>query len=358
MTAGQSLADGAVGIALLHLETGRWEAAYRALEQAVADGVSIAGGASLYYGAPALAFVLAGSDHPGVARAQAVAAAGTATVTRQRLVAAHRRIDQRGQPRYAEFDLIRGLTGLGVALRRIGDVDLLRDVLVYLVRLTEPIGGLPGWWCPTGPNHEQPSPIGGHSNHGIAHGITGPLALLSLALNDGVTVDGHTEAITRICQWLDTWEQRTGGGAWWPQIITLDDLRRGEPSQPCPLRPSWCYGTPGIARAQQLTARALEDTARQHNAETVFTGCVNDPAQTARLIDRGLCHGTAGLLAAGHRIAADALSPIPITPLLRLHQQATTAADEPAGFLDGSAGAALATAGTVTTSWDACLLLC
>jgi hypothetical protein len=136
MTAGQSLAEGAAGIALLHLETGAWQAAYAALEQAVADGVSVADGASLYYGAPALAFVLAASDQSGLARAKAVAAAGTAIVTRQRLQAAHRRIDQRQRPEYAEFDLIRGLTGLGVTLRRTGNLDLLEEVLTYLVRLT------------------------------------------------------------------------------------------------------------------------------------------------------------------------------------------------------------------------------
>ncbi|MGH3803304.1 MAG: lanthionine synthetase LanC family protein, partial [Pseudonocardiaceae bacterium] len=154
------------------------------------------------------------------------------------------------------------------------------------------------------------------------------------------------------------WERQSDGGAWWPEIITLDELRRGDTSQPGPLRPSWCYGTPGVARAQQLAARALGDATRQHNAEAAFTGCVNDPQQMSRLIDRSLCHGTAGLLAAARRIAADALTPIPLTPLLRLHQQATAAADEPAGFLDGSAGAALAAAATTATSWDACLLLC
>ena len=360
MTAGQSLADGAAGIALLHLEYGRWDAAYAALEEAAADGVSIADGASLYYGAPALATVLAGSDHPSLTQARAVATAGTATVTRRQLEAAHRRIDQHRQPpHYAEFDLIRGLTGLGVALRRIGDVKLLRDVLVYLVRLTEPIGGLPGWWCPTSPTHEQPPPIGGHSNHGIAHGVTGPLALLALTLTDGVTVDGHTEAIGRICEWLDAWAQRTDGGStWWPQTMTLDDLHRGEPSQRGPLRPSWCYGTPGIARAQQLAARALGDSTRQRQAEAAFVACVNDPAQTARLSDRSLCHGTAGVLATGRRIAGDALTPIPLISLQRLHQHATAATDEPAGVLDGTAGAALAASGTTTTSWEACLLLC
>jgi len=48
VTAGQSLAEGTAGIALLHLETGNRAAAHAALEQAVADGVSVAASASLY----------------------------------------------------------------------------------------------------------------------------------------------------------------------------------------------------------------------------------------------------------------------------------------------------------------------
>ncbi|EIV91313.1 lanthionine synthetase C family protein [Frankia sp. QA3] len=357
MTAGQSLAEGAAGIALLHLETGDWQAAYAALEQAVADGVSAAEPASLYWGAPALAFVLAASDQPGLARAKATAAAGTATVTRHRLDAAHRRIDRRQRPPYAEYDLIRGLTGLGVTLRRTGDLDLLRDVLTYLVRLTDPINGLPGWWCLHGPHRNQPLP-GGHGNHGVAHGIAGPLALLALTHLDGVHVDGQTEAITRIVRWLDSWQRHAReGAAWWPQTVTLSDLECAEPAQTGPLRPSWCYGTPGIARAQQLAARALGDTTRQHNAETAFVACITDPMQLGRLVDRGLCHGTAGLLTAARRITADALIPISIGPLAHLHQHTMPATTEPAGFLDGAAGVDLVAAGTAT-SWDACLLLC
>lgn len=355
MTAGQSLADGAAGIALFRFETGSWQAGRAALEQAVAHGASIADGASLYYGAPALAFVLASSSQPCLARAHAIAAEGTAIVTRHRLETAHRRIDRHERPHYTEYDLIGGLTGLAVVLRRVGDLDLLREVLLYLVRLTEPLGGLPGWWCRSGPDRNQPGPAGGHSNHGVAHGVTGTLALLALTLNDGITVDGHVQAITRICQWLDTWQQQADG-TWWPQTVTLDDLRRGRPGQRGPLRPSWCYGTPGIARAQQLAARALHDTSRRYLAEAAFSACASDPAQTGRLTSRGLCHGTAGLLAAGRRIAADALTPIPVTPLLRLHQQAAIPDGEPAGLLDGSAGAALASTPAMT-SWDACLLL-
>jgi hypothetical protein len=357
MTTGQSLAEGAAGIALLHLENGDWPRARTELEAAVAGGVSVGRGASLYYGAPALAFVLGASDQPGLTRAKAVAAAGTATVTRHRLEMAHRRIDQRRRPLYSEFDLIRGLTGLGVALRRIGDLDLLREVLLYLVRLTEPIEGLPGWWTPTSPRRDRPSPAGGHSNHGMAHGVTGPLALLALTLIDGIEVDGQPAAITLICGWLDHWKQHPDGGAWWPETITRPELDRGDTSQPGPQRPSWCYGTPGIARAQQLAARALDDTGRQRTAETAFSACLNDPHQMKRLTSRGLCHGTGGLLTTARRIAADTLTPISLAPPLLRHHQASVSLDEPPGLLDGAAGADLADAGT-TTSWDACLLLC
>lgn len=358
MSKAQNLAEGSVGIALLHLETGDWETAYAALQESVSTGVSVAVHASLYYGVPALAFALAGSDRAGLTRAKAITTAGTETVTRRRLEAAHRRIDQRRRPPYAEFDLIRGLTGLGVALRRIGAHDQLREVLTYLVRLTEPLDGLPGWWCPTGPNRKSPGPTGGHGNLGMAHGITGPLALMALALNDGIQADGQPAAVARICQWLDHWERRTSGGhAWWPETVTLDELRSGATRQPGPLRPSWCYGTPGIARAQQLAARALGDPARQRKAETAFAACVNDPEQMARLTSRGLCHGTGGLLSAGRRIAADAITPPPVARLLDLHRRTAASPDEPPGFLDGTAGAELAATG-IATSWDACLLLC
>ncbi|ABD13347.1 hypothetical protein Francci3_3997 [Frankia casuarinae] len=177
-------------------------------------------------------------------------------------------------------------------------------------------------------------------------------------LSDGIKVDGQTEAITRICWWLDAWEQqKPGGGSWWPQIVTLTDLDRGTTSQLGPLRPSWCYGTPGIARSQQLAARALHEPARQRRAETAFLDCLNDPTQLSRLTDRSLCHGTGGLLATARNIAADALTPISLTQPQLLHQPAAAEDDEPPGFLVGSAGADLATTATTTTSWDACLLL-
>jgi hypothetical protein len=374
----QALAGGAAGIALLHIERARaghgdWATAHAWLSAAARDHLSAGPNAGLFFGAPTLAFVThAAADRPGkLTRALADLDASTAALTRRRLDAAHARIDRGQRPALAEFDLIRGLAGLGAHhLRRNPHHDITRAVLSYLVRLTEPppsrADGLPGWWtdiAPTG--HLSPDFSAGHGNVGMSHGIAGPLALLSLAMRRGVVVDGHPDAVARICTWLDAWQQEHPAGPWWPGIITLEDVRAGEVRQSSRGRPSWCYGTPGLARALQLAGLATGDTARQRTAESAMLGCLTDPAQLARITDSGLCHGTAGLLQTAWRMAADARTPdiAAVLPCLaaRLLTQ-LRAAPENAEFLDGRAGAALAlnTAGTDAAPlarWDACLLL-
>src|SRR5439155_8752570 len=127
----------------------------------------------------------------------------------------------------------------------------LGEVLSYLVRLTQPVTidddtVLPGWWTGNAPN-DEPSPDwpGGHGNLGIAHGVAGPLALLSLAARDGIEVAGQREAIERICEWLDHWRTGTGTQAWWPELVSRREHEAGTSTQAGPGRPSWCYGTPG-----------------------------------------------------------------------------------------------------------------
>ncbi|HEX8866468.1 MAG TPA: lanthionine synthetase C family protein [Lentzea sp.] len=364
MSTGQSLSGGAAGIVLLRLEqahtgTAGWEPAHSALLQATVDPVTSAVDAGLYYGAPALSFVLhTAGDRPGLRHARQIVDTATAAITRKRLAEAHDRIDRHRRPAITEYDLISGLTGLGVAARRSGNHDLLRQILEYLVRLTEPLDGLPGWWTLHSHQRNKPAPAGGHSNHGMAHGITGPLTLLALAHLDGVHVAGQTVAMARICGWLDTWEQHHDGRhRWWPKTITLAELDSATPFQTGPHQPSWCYGTPGITRALHAAARAMDDHLRQQTAEQALSDCLADPAQLGRLTDRNLCHGTGGLLITARRIAADARGRVDLASALACHRHTPAPVDEPPGFLAGAAGATLADLPTTVTSWDACLLL-
>jgi hypothetical protein len=373
----QSLSRGAAGIALLHVEralvgTGNWETAHAWLSAAVRDDIDAGFDASLLFGAPALAFAVHAAAESGrYARACAALRAGVEALTRQRLAQAHARIDRSDRPPLREFDSFHGLTGIGIYLLASNPCsDLMHDVLAYLVRLSQPLPrereGLPGWWSTLAPTGKlSPAFPGGHGNVGIAHGISGPLALLSLSMRRGVVIDGHTDAIGRICAWLDTWRREHPSGSRWPEKITLDAMHRQQCKHTVPLRPSWCYGTPGIARAQQLAAIATGDIARQQMAEAALLGCLSDPAQLARVTDGGLCHGAAGLFQTIWRAAADAT-----TPALRAHLpfllgillDRYEASGESPSLLSGDAGVALAlqTAATDTapaSGWDACLLL-
>jgi hypothetical protein len=374
----QSLAGGVAGISLLHIERARsghgdWATVRSWLSAAAREPLSAGANANLFFGVPTLSFVThAAADQPGMyARTLADLDTATLTLTRRRLDATHARIDNGDRPLLAEFDLIRGLAGLGAYhLHRHPDHDITRAVLTYLVRLTEPLPGrddsLPGWWTDVSPNGDaSPDLPGGHGNLGMSHGIAAPLALLALALLEGIVVDGHAEAISRISAWLDTWQQHDSAGPWWPGFITLDQARAGRVDTTSQQRPSWCYGSAGMARAQQLAALATGHTDRQHAAEAAMVGCLRDPAQLDRLTDSGLCHGTAGLLQATWRMSHDARSPELATEVPALTDRLLAelhAASDDVEFLDGLAGIALAlhTVGTdivPSGPWDACLLL-
>ncbi|WP_328990287.1 lanthionine synthetase C family protein [Kribbella sp. NBC_01245] len=392
----QSLAGGAVGAALLDIERaatghGTWQTAHQALAVASSGGITSTQQTHLYYGAPAFAFAITGAHqhHPGSYRdALAMLDEMVSTIVQARLAAAHARIDARQLPALSEFDTIRGLAGLGAhLLRRDHRQPLLRDVLAYLVRLTQPIHDdgdeLPGWWTHLDPGgNPSPDYPGGHANTGMAHGIGGPLALLALAANRGFTVPGHHEAIARIRDWLDRWQQTTDTGpcwnrtettsTWWPYWITRTELRTGRLQQRGPQRPSWCYGTPGLGRAQQLAAIATRDAAWKHAAETALVDALTDSHQVALLTDNSLCHGLAGAAYIARLAAADSTSP----QLARVADQLAAAADRrrtprpdttapldtPQGFLEGTAGTALALRAHLLqaaprTSWDSSLLI-
>ncbi|ASU81102.1 hypothetical protein CDG81_13590 [Actinopolyspora erythraea] len=314
----------------------------------------------MFEGAPAVAFTLAAIEPT---HALATVDGHIETITRVRLATAHRRIDHGDLPEKGEYDLMAGLTGLGVYLLRCyGEGPLLRDVLAYLVRLTEPRpDGLPGWWAAHGPTGAEPAWHGGHGNLSISHGIAGPLALLAQTHRRGIQVAEQSHAMHRILGWLDQWFDRTG--MWWPGAISRSEQDTGEAPRETP-RPSWCYGTPGIARAQQLAGLALGDTHRQRFAETTLAACLADGHQIGKLTDVGLCHGWAGLLHTTWRMSQHDVRLRAYLPRLidRVTERLAQQPPVDSGLLTGATGAQLAlhtatTDQTPVTRWDACLLL-
>ncbi|MGY0231403.1 lanthionine synthetase C family protein [Longispora urticae] len=372
----QSLSRGAAGVAILHgvrAQTGHgdWEPVKTWLARATAQDLNGGDLAGLWAGVPAVAHAIGVAAPGALMKTRAVLDEAVVRITERRLASAHARLAARARPRFREFDVVHGLTGLGAhLLQRNPDGELVRRVLAYLVLLTEPVDAddaqgrlAPGWWTAESPTR-HPDTFGGHADFGMAHGIGGPLSLLALSYRAGITVDGQVEAIGQICSWLDTWRQPGVTGPWWPERLTWPELRAGRPDATGPARPSWCYGTPGLARAQQLAGIALHDPGRQQAAEDALTRCLADQVQLDRIIDPALCHGWAGLAATVWYAAADARSTGLAAHLPRvlceLVRHATDSTPTRSGLIEGRAGVALVlhTFATGTTApWATSLLL-
>lgn len=375
----QSLAEGAAGTALLHIENARriggsWQTAHRWITTAAQGDISAADTAGLYLGAPAIGFLL--TTVPPHLQHLYTPARDTlhqhiTDLAHRRTEAALARIRSGELPAFAEYDLFYGLTGIGAYLLRAEpEGTALARILNYLVALTRPHAphgrGLPGWWVRHDPvRGDSPQFPGGHANLGAAHGITGPLLLLAQALRRGITVPGHRDAMWTICEHLDTWAQDGPSGPWWPEHLSRRDLDRGHPGHRAPHRPSWCYGTTGIARAGQLAGLALHNDGLQAFYEDALYRALTDPAQLGQITDTSLCHGWAGVYQTALRAAADAHGPrLHALPVLLGHALVAHArpGNPAAGLLTGDTGTALALTTLAspkapTTGWDTCLLI-
>lgn len=376
---GQCLFSGAAGVLLLHVErASRGRSTWATVEQwatVVCRDPLYAhpDTCGLFRGVPAVTFALHQSAVPDHQQALSHLDRQLVSIAHSRLEAAHARMSHGELPTLGEFDLIRGLTGLGVCALRRNLRALLTEVLEYLVALSMPVQvkgePLPGWWTSNGPDDRPPPhPDGGHSNLGMAHGIAGPLALLATAARRGMVVAGQFDAIARICQVFDRFCGSLPLGYGWPGLLRLSEWRSGvlDPGHQ-PERPSWCYGLSGVARALQLAALATNDREQLKQIELAFAHALQDESLMARLDNPFLCHGWAGLLLSGRRIA-DSASHMDIHAALSGLEARLAAsvqacpADATAGLLDGPAGLELLALETEeptqpTSGWDSCLLV-
>jgi hypothetical protein len=377
----QDLGRGAAGTALARIATARISglpprATASWIRAMTADPVTANASASLFYGAPAVAFVLHTGAHPACAAMLAALDEHVNDITALKLAAAWERMDRGELTRPAEYDLISGLTGLGLYhLVRHGPAasGMTTAVLDYLVALAEPVcrhgESMPGWWSGTSPaGTPDLAWPGGHLDLGMAHGGAGVLALLSGAMRAGIRVEGHAKEVRELCATFDRYRQGSSACPWWPAMISLSEHSQGRTRHERQPRPSWCYGTPGQARAQQLAGLALGDRERMRVAERALAGCVLDRQVTDLLTDASLCHGWAGVVQALWRAAGDALSPQPLQTALREARRGMedhlARAGPPAsgGLLEGASGIMLAQndlpqADSQPPAWDGCLLL-
>jgi lantibiotic biosynthesis protein len=277
----------------------------------------------------------------------------------------------------SEFDLITGLSGVGAYFLYRGcgpPVDLaLRATLEGLVALTETTGGVPHWYTPGHLIADESMArlyTMGNLNCGLAHGIPGPLALMALALESGVSVDGLEAALARTAEWVARHRTFDAFGVNWPTVVpfspdgvvALGALDSG--------RAAWCYGTPGVARALWLAGQALGRADLCQLAVEGMTAVYRRPLSERRIDSPTFCHGVAGLLQVTLRFAHDTGLPFFKEAATSLCEQLLAQYDpdralgfasiEPEGnlvdrpgLLDGAPGVALVLLAAVTDVWPA-----
>ncbi|MEU0009401.1 lanthionine synthetase C family protein [Streptomyces sp. NPDC006314] len=304
-----SLANGFPGVTLLFAELGHHDPYFRTVTH---DYLTAAGRhavhastGGLYSGLTAFAFsARAATVRPGdyaVLRSRTDQRIGdfAASFSRHRVSTLP---DASQRRKFHDFDVISGMSGVGRHLLEAGpqQAPALAEVLTYLTELTLPRPHhdglvLPGWWVDHGMDFEDDTP-GGHGNFGLAHGITGPLALLSLAWQRGHRSDSAHGAVHRIVEWLYQWQQSDSYGVFWPTGIQVQDLVGAPGTSTTATRPSWCYGTPGIANALRLAGTALGEESWIDTAHAALQAAAARSRTAPEMSQPGLCHGLAGLL--------------------------------------------------------------
>jgi hypothetical protein len=294
--------------------------------------------------------------------------------------------------RVSDFDLVSGLTGTGVYLLTRASAGppgevMLRRLLGGLVQLMADPGHPRRWHTPaelaSGPLRQQ-FPRGLH-NCGLAHGVPGPLALLSLAVLAGVRVPGAQDAIRSSASWLIHHHAGTEQEPDWHDGVALDAVQLpSAAADHVPGRAAWCYGAPGVARSLWLAGLAAGEPPWQDVAARTIRAVAARPRPAWGITTPGFCHGAAGLLqvlrrfaldlddpavaSAAHRLAAELAAEFDPDLLLgvRSVDPDGVPVDQP-GLLDGAAGVALALLGlpetgfappaTATAGWDRMFLL-
>ncbi len=288
----------------------------------------------------------------------------------------------------SDFDIIVGASGVIGYLISIPTPDSivqepLHTLLNYLLTLTEP-GQIPGQerWLSSSrllvSEHARQQFPYGRFNCGMAHGIAGLQAALSLAAIAGYDDARLRSSLISSSTWLldhqvhDTW------GVAWPVAIPYELASSPEQWRLLPASyTTWCYGAPGIARSLWLAGQALRDDHLMQIALEILKTALQRLIDAHNINDLTLCHGLTGLLLICLRFANESQDTFLLQQLPTLVEQILEQFDPQSlsgfraskpggmqmsgsGILTGTLGTALVLLAATTESapcWDRLLLL-
>jgi class I lanthipeptide synthase len=288
-----SLGKGQAGLALLYAWLARtrrmpeadvhaWECLDQAIEAVLTQGMN----ASLYGGFTGVAWA---------AELTGRLLAPDAEDSNEAVDEALLRLLSRAERWSAPYDLIVGLTGLGVyALQRYprpAAVECLRRVVERLQECARHDDQGVYWWTPPAEildaesREQYPS---GLVDLGVAHGVAGPIALLGAICGAGAEEATARPLLEGAVSWLLAHSMATEAGPTFPVWIAPG-------LQPWRARCAWCYGDPGIATALLVAAGGVGNAGWERTAVALACRAAERPASETGIVNASFCHGAAGL---------------------------------------------------------------
>jgi lantibiotic modifying enzyme len=194
-----------------------------------------------------------------------------------------------------EFDLIRGVTGLGVYLvERRRPIDGVVDALLSMA--TETPDGHTWWVDPRSvpPERAEMFPKG-YYDVGIAHGQAGVIAVLAHGLAQGG--ESARPLLESTLRWLRAQRLPADRGPGrYPLLFGPDEPATGG-------RMAWCYGDLGVSVALLAAGQALRDEETLSEAYDLALSCADRTVENTGAIDASLCHGSGGIALLFARLA-------------------------------------------------------
>lgn len=189
------------------------------------------------------------------------------------------------------YDVISGLSGIMLyILQREGNPEtfaLIEEGIKILLLLS---GGAEKWLVRSIDKIQDKLIIGERKdtyNLGLAHGIIGPLIILSKCIEKGIIVAYQKDAISEWAEWLKLLYTKYCGKIW-PSSISQNNEEKGG-------RIGWCYGNLDIALGMKEAGQALKNQVYYDTGSKIFNEIFSIPIKKWFLLSPIICHGYAGV---------------------------------------------------------------
>jgi len=215
------------------------------------------------------------------------------------------------------YDVITGMAGVGRYLLMyieqfmangdcLQEKNALEQILKYFVKLSGDVDAegkkIIGFYVANEnlwPEKRRTQYLHGTLDFGIAHGIAGPLALMTYAAKQNIVVDGQIAAMNKLINIFNEHSVTKNNIIYWPMIMPAELY--GQPgAAETGTRMSWCYGSIGISCVLYQVSKYLgkNGDVYLHNMEQIAKA----PRQVYNLLSPIICHGFAGTMAIFNQI--------------------------------------------------------